>query len=393
MFLVGIDVSKDKHDCCILTFDGEILAQPFSFSNSIEGFNLFYDKLFSLISPSESRKIKVGLEATGHYSCNLLGFLLDKGLATFVLNPLHTNLFRKSLSLRKTKTDKIDSKTIAKMLLTDVDLKPYSRTSYHIENLKSLCRYRYSKVQERSKLKVSVARLVHILFPEIEKLVSTIHSTSVYTLLAAYPSAQLVASVRLAKLTNLLSKASRGRYQKDAAIRIKNAATSSVGIHIPAKVLELKHTIANIQIMDSEIGEVEAEIKKIMDELNPACLSIPGLGYNMGAMIVSEIGDFEKFSSPDKVLAYSGMSPTTYQSGKINNCYAHMEKRGSRYLRYALYYAARAVSVHDKVFGAYLAKKKAEGKHYYVAISHVAKKLIRLIFHLEKNNELYIKPV
>ena len=138
--------------------------------------------------------VKVGLEATGHYNYNLLGFLLDKGLPTYVINPLHTNLYRKSLSLRKTKTDKVDSRTIATMIMSDLNLKSYSDISYHNEELKSLTRYRFDKVKERAKLKSSVARLINILFPELEKLVPSLHMVSVYALLSEFPGASHVAS-------------------------------------------------------------------------------------------------------------------------------------------------------------------------------------------------------
>ena len=159
-------------------------------------------------------KVKVGLEATGHYSYNLLGFLLDKGLTTYVINPLHTNLYRKSLSLRKTKTDKVDSRTIATMMMSDMNLKSYSDTSYHNEELKSLTRYRFDKVKERAKLKSSVSRLICILFPELEKLVPTLHIASVYALLSEFPSADAVANAHLTRLSNLLSESSKGRYGK-----------------------------------------------------------------------------------------------------------------------------------------------------------------------------------
>lgn len=171
MILVGIDVAKDKHDCFIMNSDGEVLAKAFSFTNNKEGFNFLYEKICPVSNDSDN--IKVGLEATGHYSYNLLGFLLDKGLPTFVINPLHTNLYRKSLSLRKTKTDKVDSRTIAMMLLSEISLKPYSDTSYHNEELKSLSRYRFTKVQERAKLKTSVSRLVQILFLSSKNLFQT----------------------------------------------------------------------------------------------------------------------------------------------------------------------------------------------------------------------------
>lgn len=386
--LVGIDVAKDKHDCFIMNSEGEVLAKPFTILNNKEGFDFLYEKIQSV---SSSDKIKVGLEATGHYSYNIIGFLLNKDLATFILNPLHTNLYRKSLSLRKTKTDKIDSKTIAMMLLSDVSLKSYSDISYHNEDLKSLTRYRFSKVEERAKLKTSLSRLAQILFPELEKLVPTLHMTSIYQLLEEFPSASAIASVHLTRLTNLLSKASKGHYDRETAIKIRDAAKNSIGSNMPAKSLELKHTIKLIRALTIDIDEIEAEISKMMDKIASPITTIPGIGNNMGAMIISEIGDFSRFSSPDKILAYAGYSPSTYQSGKLDNCYAHMEKRGSRYLRYALFQATQRVCHLDGTFSAYLAKKRAEGKHYYVAISHAVKKLVRVIFHLEKTKQAFLK--
>ena len=389
MIYAGIDVAKDKHDCFITNSDGKVLFQAFTIPNNRDGFDELYQKITAVTD--DLNKVKVGLEATGHYSYNILGYLLDKGLATFVFNPLHTNLYRKSLSLRKTKSDKVDAHTIATMLMSDVNLKSYSDTSYHNEELKSLTRYRFDKVKERAKLKSSVSRLVCILFPELEKLVPTLHMASVYALLSEFPGASFVAFSHLTRLANLLSESSKGRYGKDTAIMFREAAKASIGSHMPAKSLELKHTIKLIRELDAEIEEIETEIKTIMDEINSPILTIPGISYRMGAMILAEIGDFSRFDSPDRILAYAGMSPSTYQSGQLDNCYAHMEKRGSRYLRYALYNATKYVCHWDKSFAAYLAKKRAEGKHYNVALSHASKKLVRLIFAMEKSGQAYNK--
>ena len=388
MIYVGIDVAKDKHDCFITNSDGEVLFNAFTISNNREGFETLFQRIKSV--SNNLVKVKVGLEATGHYSYNLLGFLLDKGLTTFVINPLHTNLYRKSLSLRKTKTDKVDAHTIASMIMSDVNLKSYSNASYHNEELKSLTRYRFDKVKERAQLRQSVSRLVTILFPELEKIVPSLHMVSVYALLSEFPSASAIASAHLTRLTNLLSESSKGRYGKDTACLFREAARSSIGSHMPAKSLELKHTIKLIRELDSEIDEIEAEIKSIMDEINSPILTIPGISYRMGAMIIAEIGDFNRFDSADKILAYAGMSPSTYQSGQLDNCYAHMEKRGSRYLRYALYNATKYVCHCDEDFGAYLAKKRAEGKHYNVALSHATKKLVRTIYAMEMSGQAYI---
>ena len=387
MISVGIDVSKDKHDCFIVNSEGEVLADVFTIHNTMDGFNFLLQRIRECTMPQD--KIKVGLEATGHYSYNLLGFLLDNGLATYVLNPLRTNLYRKSLSLRKTKTDRVDARTIAHMLLSDAGLKPYTDTAYHNEELKSLTRYRFDKVKERTKLKSSISRLVCILFPELEKLVPTLHMASIYALLEEFPDAKQVAATHLTRLKALLETASKGHYKRDMALRIRDAARNSIGAFMPAKSLELQHTIRLLRELDAEIAEIEERIQSIMNDLHSPITTIPGMGARMAAMILAEVGDFTRFDSPDKLLAYAGMSPSTYQSGQLKNCYPHMEKRGSRYLRYALYNATKCVCHWNPNFAAYLAKKRAEGKHYNVALSHATKKLVRLIFAMEKSKQPY----
>ena len=391
MVYVGIDIAKDKHDCFIMGTGGEVLRDVFVISNNIDGFNDLFQKIQAA---SESfNNVKVGLEATGHYSYNLLGFLIDKGFAPFVINPLHSTLFRKSLSLRKTKTDKVDARTIAAMLASDLDFKSYTDTAYHNEELKSLVRYRFDKVKERAKLKSSIARLVNILFPEFEKLVPTLHMVSVYALLEEFPGAYQVANAHLTRLKNLLYVASKGHYGDSTAVLFRDEARRSIGSKMPAKSLELQHTIKLIGEFDVAVDEIERRIKAIMDEMNSPILTIPGISYRMGAMIMAEIGDFSRFDSPDKILAYAGLSPSTYQSGQLTSCYSHMEKRGSRYLRYALFNATRFVCHWEPTFAAYLAKKRAEGKHYNVAVSHAAKKLVRLIYAIEKSRQPFVGVV
>ncbi|MBR2774229.1 MAG: IS110 family transposase [Selenomonadaceae bacterium] len=385
MILVGIDVAKDKHDCFIQIANGKVLFKAFSFANNYEGFEELYAKILSC----NDSEIRIGLESTGHYSYNLLGFLLSKELPTFLFNPLQTNQFRKGLSLRKTKTDKVDAKTIALMLATESDENAYSLQAYQNEELKSLTRYRADKVSQRSKLKQSLSRLVTILFPELESAVSTVHSNSIYAMLLKYPSAKDVAKSQFHSLVNLLESTSRGKIDKDKAKEIRNLARKSVGVYVSTKVLELRHTIKLIQILDEEVAEIEKRIQNHMQELHSPIESIPGISTRLAAVIESEVGDFQRFSSPDKILAFAGLSPTTYQSGKYTSQNATMEKRGSRYLRCALFLAAHLVSRYSKTFAAYLKKKRDEGKHYFVALSHVAKKLVRVIFHLQRTGESF----
>ncbi len=388
MIYVGIDVAKDKHDCFIIDSDGKTLFDVFTITNDRSGFD---ELLFKIKSVSKNlNNVKVGLEATGHYSCNILGFLKNASLQTIVINPFYTSLCRKSISLRKTKTDKVDARTIANMIMSDVSLKPYSDTLYHSEDLKSLTRYRFLKISQRGKLKQSVSRLVSILFPELEKLVSSLHLKTVYALLSEFPGAQQIASANLRHLTKLLETASKGHFGKSKAEEIRDAARRSIGRYLPAKSLELKHTIKLIHELTSEVNEVETEIKKIMNTIDSPILSIRGIGYAVGATIVAEIGDFSRFDNADKLLAFAGCSPSTYQSGQLYSSHSKMEKRGSKYLRWALINAAKYVCKWDKTFSTYLQKKLSEGKHYNVAVSHAAKKLTRLIYHLEITGEKYV---
>ena len=212
---------------------------------------------------------------------------------------------------------------------------------------------------------------------------------SIYALLGELPSAEKIAEAPVERIGDILYEASHGRYHLEKAEEIREAAKNSIGTKIPAKSMELRHTINLILEMNQEICEIEREIKHIFDKMNTTILSIPGIGYNLGAMIIAEIGDFDRFDSADKLLAYSGVSPSTYQSGMMESSYSHMEKRGSKYLRYALIEATKCVCIWDPTFAAYLAKKRGEGKHYNVAVSHAAKKLVRTIYAMEKTGTKY----
>lgn len=386
MIYVGIDVAKDKHDCFAMNSDGEILIENLTFKNNYDGFNSFFNSISKFEQNLDN--IKVGLEATGHYSNNILNFLTSKGFHVYVINPLQTNLYRKGLSLRKTKTDKLDAHFIATMLITD-NLKPYSSLSYHISELKSLVRHRFRLIKERSKCKVSFSRLLTILFPELESVVWSTSQKSALYLLLEMPSAKDIASCNLKHLTSLLQKYSNGKYTKDKAVEIRELARKSIGSVSLSQSFEMKQVIQSILFYQSQIDELDKELKKIVARLNTPILSIPGISYVSAAFILAEIGDINNFDSPAKVQAFAGLDPSTYQSGKYTATHSRMVKRGSKYLRWALLNASRLVAMRDKSFHDYKEKKLSEGKHYFVALSHVTKKLIRVIFYLLKTGKTY----
>jgi len=213
---------------------------------------------------------------------------------------------------------------------------------------------------------------------------------SVYALLSELPSAEDIAGCHLTKMAKLLSAASKGRYGKSKAAEIRDAARNSIGRNSDVKALELRQTIQLIQIMDKQVAEIEARINPIVDSLNSPIMSIPGISYRMSAIIIAETENFTNFDRAEQVLAFAGLEPSVYQSGQLTSTHSKMVKRGSKYLRYALFNAAKFVCHWDPVFNAYLAKKRGEGKAYNVAVSHAAKKLTRVIFHLVKSNQSFI---
>jgi len=384
MLYVGIDVAKDKHDCCILNSVGEELS-CFTFSNDRAGF----EQLTAAISSfGDLMDAKIGLESTGHYSINIANYLLQKRLCVKIFNPLQVQLIRKASTLRKTKTDKSDSKFLAGILFSDSS-KPYQIPLYPYSELKTLTRNRHRLVAMRTKLRISVSRLVTMLFPELPSVVWSVNQKSTYALLLEFPTANAIATAHLTRLTNLLSANSHGKYARDKAIQIRELAANSIGLDSRAAGFELVQTIRLIQNLQGEIDLVDDEIKSIMQEIDSPILTIPGIGYILGAIILSEIGSIENFDNHGKLLAFAGLEPSTYQSGKFTADKTSMVKHGSAYLRWGLLQAARLVAYRDETFAQYYAKKKSEGKHHFVALSHVAKKLVRVLFQLLKTNQAF----
>lgn len=378
MIYVGIDVGKEKHECLIVSSDENRSFSSFTISNDIFGFSLLERQILSYSENLD--EIKIGLEATGHYCNNLENFLTQKNFHIFIINPLFSSLHRKSISFRKTKTDKFDTRSIVSILMTQ-NLKPYVPISYHKKELKSLTRYRFRLVKDCSQLKLSFARLINLIFPELESIVPQIQVNSIYQLMNQYPDTTATSNAHLTSLTTLLSKHSRGHYGKEKALAIRNAARQSIGTCERIVTLELKQTLARLFLLMEQIAVVEEHIKTILSKIDSPVMT--------AAMLLAEIGDFSNFSSPEKILAFAGMNPSIYQSRQYLSSHAKIVKRGSKYLRYALYTAAKNVSHWDTTFHAFFEKKHKEGKHYNVALSHVAKKLLP-IYHLEITHTAYV---
>lgn len=385
MIYLGIDVSKFKHNCYLADENNFDKGCHFEIKNSKEG----YDFLLKKLSDFDKDKIRIGLESTGHYHLNLSRFLLDLNFNIHFFNPYQTSLYRKADSFRNTKTDKVDAFFIAK-LLRATDSNPTHNELYHNYELKSLTRYKSSLKNDRIKLKNAIVGHLDLIFPELSKICNDIFCKYTLAILKEYPSADKIAKANLTRITNLIKKASNGNHSKERAIEIREAARKSIGINSPAVSFRLVQDIKALEFLIEQIDEVNEQIKLLLNEMDNPIMTIPGVGIEIGPSLIAEIGNIDKFESPSKLLAYAGLDPSINQSGTMNSSYSSMSKRGSSYLRDALFLAAFLICQNDETFRLYYEKKKSEDKHHYVALTHVARKLTRVIFHLLKNNQQFV---
>ena len=383
-YFVGIDIAKNTHWTSCISSDGEIIFEPFSFSNDNSGFQKFISKLESL----DKTKILIGLESTAHYGENIISYLFNLNYNIGLINPIQTANLRRS-NIRKTKNDKVDTKIIIKALT----LGNYSLiTSRDINNLKlkGLCRSRRNLVTMRSKSKIQLVSYMDQIFPELAMFFKgNLHLNVSYQLLKEYSSPKDIKNIHLTKLTNILHDNSHGRYNRDDAIRLRVLAKSSVGIDNPSLSLQVKHAILQIELYDEQIAEIEALYKQILDEMNTPILSIPGMSYNQAAVIIGCIGDINRFEHSCQLLAYAGLDPSVIQSGNFQARSTKMSKRGSGMLRYSLVYSAHNVVKNNKTFRDYYEIKRSQGKSHYCALGHVAHKLVRIIFKMLKDNVVF----
>lgn len=377
IYYIGIDISKYKHDFCIISNTGEIIVENSSFDNNQKGFQSFLDQL----KPYDKTKIRIAFEATGHYSLNLELFLNNQDYSFMKLNPLVVHQFLKARSLRRTKTDKADSLTIASYLMS-VPFNPNSKVLYHIYSLKSLCRTREQLIKERSKFAVLLTNELDKSFPELKPFFNNTISSTLLYILDKYKNVDHIA---LMKDFDSIRKVSQGKFSYVKFTKLKELAKNSIGFHDSNSDLLISTYVSIYKDLTSKIDPIDKHISTIIKELNPRILSIPGIGEISAASILSEFGDINNFSSPNKMLAFAGLEPSIIESGTLQSN-GKMVKHGSGHLRYSIMNTALGVLRFSPTFYDYYLKKRSEGKCHRVALSHVCKKLIRIIYTLEKNN-------
>ena len=378
IYYVGIDISKFKHDFCIISNAGEVIVENSSFENNKKGFQLLLDQLKSY----DKAQVRIAFEATGHYSSNLESFLNNQEYSFMKINPLVVHQFLKARSLRRTKTDKADSLAMANYLMS-VPYVPNSKVLYHINSLKSLCRTRELLIKERSKFAVLLTNELDKSFPEVKAFFNNIFSSTLLFILEKYKNAY---HISLMKDYDSLKKVSHGKFSYAKFVKLKELAKNTVGYYDDNSDLLISTYISIYNDFNNQIDPIDKQISTIIKELNPKMLSIPGLGEISAASILSEYGDITNFSSPNKMLAFAGLEPSVIQSGTLESN-GKMVKHGSRHLRYSIMNSAMIILRHSPTFYDYYNKKRNEGKCHRVALSHVCKKLIRVIYSLEKYNQ------
>ena len=389
MLFVGIDIAKRNHEASVIAQDGRVVRKAMRFANSQAGYNKFMDMVRGLSEP-----VVFGMEATGHYWLTLYTHLRNDGYTVHVINPIQSDALR-GMYIRKTKTDSIDSVIIADV----IRFGRYCETSVEpgdLQAMRELCRQRFYIIDMASDLKRKVIALLDQVFPEYEKLFSDTFGVSSMELLSQYTTPEEMLSVSSQQLAEVLEKASRGRLGAEKAVEIQDVAKNSFGIVMASGSFSLiiRQYIEQIRSLESSVDIFDTEIARLLSGFDTQLTTITGIGPTLAAVILSEIGgDIRRFSSSAKLAAYAGVDPTVKQSGDFSGTRMKMSKRGSPYLRRAIWLASTVAAFKDPAIHALYERKRAEGKDHMTVIGHICRKMISIIFAVLRDNTPYLPAV
>ena len=391
MFFLGVDIGKNNHVASMLDDSGKPVFKAFSFANTTDGGESLVARMFK--NEASNDNVVVGLEATGHYWLSVYSFLRENGFKIHVINPIQTDGWRKGIEIRKRKTDTIDSLLIADLVRYGNFIEAQLPDEAVI-SLKNLTRFRTYLVDSISDLKRKVICVLDQVFPEYQRIFSDVFGATSKEVLLHFGSPSELENLSADTLAELLAKFSRKRLGIDKADELSNAAKTSFGVTFcrDSFTFQLRMMIEQIKYIEAQVKDTEAEVKRIMKKLATPITSIPGIGRTLGAVLLGEIGDITKFDNPKKLVAFAGIDATVKQSGEFEGTKNRMSKRGSPYLRRALFQAALVASVGknpDPVLSAFYQKKIAEGKHHNTAVGAVARKMCNIIFSVLTENRPY----
>ena len=387
MFYIGIDIGKSNHEASIISETGELLCESVSFTNSFAGCQKLL-KMLEKFNANISNSL-IGLEATGHYWLSVYSYLTDLGYNLKVINPIQSDSFR-NMYIRQTKNDSKDSLLIAQIIRFD-GTNTTILSDENILALKQLSRYRIYLVDSCSDLKRKVIALLDQVFPEYAALFSDVFGITSTAILEKYQTPEDLLNVSTTKLTNLVSKMSKGQFDREKAEQLKSAAKNSFGIKYAkdAFSFQIKQLISQIKFIEEQVSELEEQIDLIMKELKSPITTITGIGTVLGAIILSEIGDISRFDMAPKLVAFAGLDVTIKQSGQFSSTHNSLSKRGSPYLRRAIWQASTVAAFRDPALSEYYQSLKARGKHHGTAIGAVCRKMCNIIFAVLRDNNPY----
>ena len=380
-YYVGVDIAKYEHVASIVdSATGELIVDSYHFDNSLKGFK----ELLSHLSKLNNKDVLVGFESTAHYHQALFNYLTEHHYKCYLINPLMISRFR-SISLRDSKNDNIDSRAISSFLL--LEHKKLINEEFEVNELKELCLQRSFLMENSTKLKIKLVSYLDRVFPELCKIIpdGTLYSKGVYAILKECPTAKAVSETRIDHLVNIAKKASSGRYKESMVIKIKQASKSSIGFDSEALALKIKQSIETLESYKKQIDEINSSITNHELVINSPLHQIKGINSIEIGYIMSAIISINRFDSPEKLVAYAGLDPKVRQSGTWQASKTRMSKRGNVLLRYALIWTANNIRKHPSKMKDYYELKRSQNKSHYNALGHCATKLIRYIFWILNN--------
>lgn len=386
MYIIGIDIGKNHHEASIVSPEGKQIGHSLRFATTHKGADSLMSFIFNNIGNSSCI---FGMEATGHYWYPIYSFLKAKDYTIYVINPIQSDSLRK-MYIRQTKNDSIDSFLIAEV----IRFGQFTTTSMADENILSmrqLCRYRDSVISSRTEIKLRISTIMEQIFPEYEKQFSSLWLSTSMGILEKYLTPENIENAPIDELFEIIKDKSHNRLTKAKAISIKEAAADTFGIKIAqdAFSFQLKQLIDRMNFLDKQIEALDIEIMKYYEQFDCYLHTIPGIGIIGAATILAEIGDISRFKNSSALVAFAGIDPTVRQSGEFNSTHNHMSKRGSPYLRHAIFLAATTCSFHNSPLNAYYKKKRDQGKHHLTATGAVARKLTTVIYAVLRDSKPY----
>ena len=386
MYIVGIDIGKNHHEASIVSPEGKQIGRSLRFATTHKGADSLMSFIFKNIGNSPC---VFGMEATGHYWYPIYSFLKAKGYTIYVINPIQSDSLRK-MYIRQTKNDSIDSFLIAEV----IRFGQFGTTSMADENIlamRQLCRYRDSVISSRTEIKLRIGTIMEQIFPEYEKQFSSLWVSTSMGILEKYLTPENIENAPIDELFEIIKDKSHNKLTMKKAISIREAASDTFGIKIAqdAFSFQLKQLIDRMNFLDKQIEALDCQILEYYEKFDCYLHTIPGIGMIAAATILAEIGDINRFKSSSALVAFAGIDPTVRQSGEFSSTHNHMSKRGSPYLRHAIFLAATTCSFHNSPLNAYYKKKRDQGKHHLTATGAVARKLTSVIYAVLRDSKPY----